>query len=469
MNLFSFRKKDPVGTGAGQIEIVTDEMGQKALAFGLIWRSLVTSGGQDFAVKAARQAGSSHFILRPQQVGHGKLPGESGTLPKRIFPASVIAARHLLGDALCILQVSESEFWLALVRNGNPSTIDRLLTGVDASEALLMARAILADHAQDSTGSRIFVHTDIEHHGFESVKALSVQELLDAAIDDEELLQPLPKQKMSTPKPVLYIGALAVLVLGAQQAWKASQREEAQRLAAALRGQVIDPVAAWSDAIRVWQSTRAAPSAMGLAEPREALSRLPVLWDGWILEKASCDASPLKPGATDRQWLCEAVYGRKRNGALTRDMLPKMPEGWTASFKPLNQMTVGWSVSQPATAIDVGTLASAQFHRVESTSLLQPLQAAFAQEPTFTFEPLKIEAPKNRDGTAVPVDPRVAGLSFADFTVSAPLRSIDALSNTKLIIVWTSLSLFYDATNPKIALSSSSLMGKATGTFYAKN
>lgn len=472
MNFFSKNKASPTKAKRGQIkpgqiETLSDSTGQRALAFGLAWRSLVTTGGSEFAAKTARSATSTHYIFRAQQVGHGKLAGKPNSWPKRLFPASVIAARHLLGDALCILKISENEFWVALLRNGSPTAVDWFLSGVDAGHALEEGRKLLLAHAEDGSDAKILVHTNIELHGFDSAKTLSVYDLLEAAIDDEELLRPVPKAQMSTPRPVLYLAGLMIVSLAGQEAWKWWRLDEAKKLAARMRGDVIDPASAWDTAMSNWQAVRAAPNPQGLDAPRQALAQLPVRWEGWILSSAKCSLDPLTPNAAHQSWSCGAAYKRSPMGAPTREMPSKIPANWSVSFTPLNEMTVAWRVEQSVMQFDIAKLQPVSKHRIETTSQLQALQQALSTEPKFVFAAVEVEAPKNQDGTRLAPDPRYRGLMSAVLQIQGPLRSIDAVANARLDIAWDSLSVSFEATEPRLSLRSSALMAQATGTLYA--
>lgn len=469
---FSFLKRGASKPGAGSskrppLELLVHANGRKALACGVQWRTVATSGGRDDAVKLARAVGATHYVFRGQQVGMGSMP--NGTDPSlMVFPTAVVAGRQHVGTAISAVKVTDTEYWIAATKDGSPTSADFFLTDVDEAEALWRVREL-----QEQLGgpSSVLVYTNIEHHGIDGAKSLSPEDMLDYPLGESDVMQPLPRAGMSVPKPVLGFVALAVVLLLGQKGWDMYEQQNRVRLAAMNQAAEVDPAQAWAQAIAAWEAGTAAPAPNSLVPVRMALNQLPLEWDGWRMGQASCNAGPVNPAAAPpaRLWSCKAVYTRNKTGNFNRDMARRLPAGWAVHFTPLTGMELTWSVHQPATTIKVGSLRRGEFFDVEMASRMQRLLPALAADVPFAFVPVEIPAPRKADGTSLPPEPQAQGIRQATLSVKAPLRSIDALISAHIEADWTNLSVVYDAQEPKGGIKSSALMAEARGSMYARN
>lgn len=472
MSLLTLGRKAAAGPAnkksAPRLELLEDASGGRALAFGIQWRSIATAGGRDEAVKLARQAGATHYLFRGQQLGLGVLP--SGGSPNvRIYPAASVAARHMVNNAICALRIAEGEYWIAALANGSPTSTDVFMQGDDA-EALERVRQITGQVYAGSQAAPT-VYTNIDGSGIEGAKPYSPEDMFQALVSGSEILQPLPKPGMTLPKPVLIVAAVLAVLVTAQQANQWWSKRQAQQLALLASSSEQDPAQAWAQEIAAWEAARPAADGYGLLQARDQLNRLPVRWEGWVMNSATCRAAPLNVvnGDAKRSWSCQAQYTRAPAGSVNRKMATVLPGDWAVSFTPLNGMNVHWSFIQPARPVKLAELPKADFFRVEVASRLQELLPALAGDLTYTFVPVEIPAPKRKDGTAHPTPPEAQGIAAATVVVKAPMRSIDALIKADVSANWQEITINFDNQEPKGALKASSLMAEAKGEMYAKN
>lgn len=469
MSLFKKKQKSS-SDKRKKIELIFDSYEKNALAFGLQWRSIVTADVQKTGTAMARAQAASHIIFRGQQVGFGSIdPKESPRLASgaAIYAAAQVAGRQYGGNSLFVVQVAPREYWIALVRNGLPTSTDIFLTSSDDSQVIQQANTYLAEVSDEALS--ITIYTNLRDHGFEGVvKYASVEDILLAATNEQDRVSAILKQSMTLPVPVLVVlGAGALLIAGQQgfKWWEAKQRLANMALN---KTETEDPAVAWARAVSEWEATSFGPSSAGLLAARESIGHLPVLWSGWRLVNAGCAAVPLTAPAAARPWSCTAAYARPRGAVLNREMVSGIPEGWNVTFSPLKGMSVSWSLSEPIAGLKVANLLPTKFHNIETTSQLQAIAPAFSSDIAFVFSPVAIPPPKGQDGTALPMDPSASGISESRLVLTGPLRSVDALIDRSLPADWSALDVrFSDATTPSII--SSAVMAEVKGVVYAKD
>lgn len=486
-----FKKKSTSARGAPKaksaVELITDNGGNKALVFGITWRSVATAGGRDAAAKIARSERATHFTYRGSQIGFGIIPGKAKDLPPALYPAAMLAAKQHAGDSIYVLRVYDDEgestaggsYWIALIRNGLPTSTDRFIEGIDDAEALAMAREIV--HPLISDDIKIGFYTNIERSGVDGAKLSSVEDLLDIAIIDEDRLQLVPRGGITIPKPVLGVIALAVVFLVGQRLYAMYDESERAKLAAQNAVVEEDPTVAWDRVINNWHASVSGPNARGLDAVRASMSDLPAKWDGWMLSRSACAVSPSVPAPAGADgapavaqsssvvWSCTAGYERQQIGKLTRDMVNQIPERWRVSFTPLNQMQLSWEVKVDKDPMSIGALPKQAHHNIETVSKLQQFSPAMSTAATFMFRPVDIAAPVSTTGAIFPPDSRTEGLTQADLQLRGPMRSIDALLNAGIDATWTSITLVYSPAASQADIRSSVITAEATGVLYAKN
>lgn len=471
MNLFKPKNK---ASGDGKtVELTFDHNEKNALAYGLQWRSLVTSNARATGLKMAKSAGATHFLFRGQQIGFGVVDTKynmhlsGGTA---IFPAAQVAARMFGGDGLFVLRVAEGEYWLALIRNGSPTSSDTFLSNSNDHDALALARVLGNDIADEKAA--IVVYTNLENHGMPGmVRVTSVEDILIGASNNEDRLQAMPKAGLSIPKPVLIVAGIGIALMAGKQGldWWANKKR--MELAALNRVTKEDPAVSWARAIAAWEATQLSPNVDGLVMARDSLGLLPVFLDGWVLGVSSCTAAPLEPAAKVRPWSCSASYDRVNSSSkYNRDMAQAFPKSWSVVFTPLRTMQVSWSLEQAVTPLVIANLKPTAYHNVETSSVFQSLLPALASDMSFAFVPVTIAPPLDAEGQPVPPPPDgvASSLRQAVISLKSPLRSIDFITEKNIPADWASITISVGS-GATPGLKSSALNAEITGVIYAKN
>ncbi len=446
------------------VTIASDAEGEKSIAFGVTWRAIASrNGGRQDALKLARAAGGTHLTFKQQQYGYGVLPAD---VVEPIYPAAQVAARQHGGDGVYAIKIFPGEYWLAVIRGGQPSSIDRVIHADTDLEVIGAAQAEIAEGVKEEVHYTIY--TNIDDHGLVGdVIGLAPEDLLLAAVGDEDVLEPIPKSASAIPKPVLYALLLAVVAGIGNKGWDMYQTRERERLA---RMNVVadePPQQAWARATAQWAAEHAAAAPSGLIAARVSLGKAPVVWGGWWLETATCDAGA--PATNSRVWNCSARYVRPETGKFNRDMDKVVPDGWRVQYQGLSLIVASWTFTQPSEPFRFEGLQKVGYHQVETVSRLQRLQPAFSQVGAISFTPVAIPAPKRKDGTAVPVIDSVPKFSEGTVAVKGPLRSLDALIADGIPADWTHLSLSYvpNSSGATASLKSSAITADARGAVFA--
>lgn len=469
------KTKSKQDSGRAPLLVAVDDNEPKAIAFGVSWRAVASrSSGRQDAIKIARGGGASHLISSLQQFGYGLVRPDDAPAGTKVFAAAKVAARQHGGDAIYALRVFEGEYWFAVIRGGQPSSIDRVIMSDNDMELIEAARQEIASGVEDNVTYTIF--TNLEDHDLsDKVRSLTAADLLLAATGEEDVLQPLPRKSGQIPTPVIAVVGVAVLVVLGNKGWSVYKEKERQRLARLSQSAEEPPEQAWARATKAWADMRRGPDPQGLAAVRVSLGSVPLVWGGWDLQSVTCNAAtPVapQPGAApqgDRRWGCAATYTRSQIGRLNREMKESVPAGWTVQYRGLETIIASWNVTQAAEPFKFEALRSIESHMVETVSRLQKLQPAFSQVGDLTFVPVEITPPRRADGTAVPMVASVPQLRVATFTLKAPLRSVDALIDAGVEADWQQISMYFKkAEGDKLDLKSSALTADIKAVIYAK-
>lgn len=477
MKLFNRTPKQSSSPGQKPVELVYDKDNESVcVAFGLQWSTIVTQGGADAGKKIAKTRGATHFIFKNQQIGYGVIQPRDGT---QIFPAAHIAARQHGGDAVHAIRIGPGEYWLCLIRNSQPTSVDKFIHSAGDELIESETRKLIETSAVD--GIELTVYTNLESHDFGATKNNSVEDLLLACGSEQDAMQELSGSSLTIPKPLLYGAAALALVLLAKEGWKLKvARDRANAIAVA--GVPVDepPEVAWTRAIGNWEKSHARVNESGLSAVRSVLGTVPAKWSGWRLLDVKCMAGDVvstgPAGSASgvsypmRNWNCAANYERSKVGILNRQMDIVAPEGWLVTFVPLNKMRATWTMPESVEVFKFLEMPSKKFHLVETVSRIQEIAPAFSSEVDFAFAPIAIPIPKRTDGSAYPADPKYSG-SSSKLLIKGPLRSIDKLMQAGVPADWDSFSLTVDATNSGTSstINQSAISAEVSGVIYAKN
>ena len=478
MALFKKKSKSNQDSGRSPLVVAVDENEPKAIAFGVSWRAVASrSSTRADAIKIARGGGATHLVSSLQQFGYGLVPADAAPAGTKVFAAARVAARQHGGDAIYALKLfpDTNEYWFAVVRGGQPSSIDRIILADNDMELIEAARQEIANGVEDSISYAVF--TNLEDHDLsDKARSLTAQDLMLAATGEEDVLQPLPKKSGQIPTPVIAVVGVALVVAVGNKAWSMYQEKERQRLARLSASAEEPPEQAWARATQAWAASHRAADPQGLAAVRVSLGSVPLIWGGWDLQVATCNVgAPVAPqqGAAsslgDRRWGCAATYTRSQIGRLNREMKDDTPAGWTIQYRGLDTIVATWNVTQAAQPFKFEALRSVEAHMVDTVSRLQKLNPAFGQVGDLTFVPVEITPPRKGDGTAVPMVASVPQLRAATFTLKAPVRSIDALIDAGVEADWQQISMYFKrAEGEKVDIKSSALTADIKAVIYAK-
>ena len=484
MAFFNKKLKSNRDSGRPPLVVAMDEHEPKGIAFGVSWRAVASrSSGRADAVKHARAGGATHLISTLQQFGYGLVPSDVPA-STRVYAAARVAARQHGGDAIYALKIFEGEYWFAVIRGGQPSSIDRVIMSDNDMDLITAAREEIENGVEDKVTYTIY--TNLEGHDLgEKARGLTAADLLMAASGDEDVLLPLPKKSGQIPTPVVAAVGIAVVVVLASKGWGYYQEKERQRLARLNQGAEVPPEQAWAAVTQAWANQHRAPDPKGLAAVRVSLGSVPLVWGGWDLQTATCNAAmapaaPVVPGVVqaiapaakpqgDQPWACTAVFNRTATGRLNREMKDIVPAGWNVQYRGLDTIVASWSVAQAAQPFRFENLRSQEFHQVETISRLQKLQPSFGQVGDIAFLPVEFTPPRKGDGTAMPIVPSVPQIRSATFTLKAPLRSVDALIEEGVDAEWQQITVtFKKAEGSQASLKSSALTADVKGVLFAK-
>lgn len=439
---------------APQAYLLASSDGAHTVAFGLRWRTLVRSGARETAIKTAKTGKATHLVLLGQQVGYadlGKNPPAAN-----LHAASVLAAKTQLASAIFCLRLDDEYFWIALTRNGQPSSIDEIRRG-DEPAAHDAIRELL--HAHESED--IAVLSDLTNPGPNSAR-FSLMDLFDGVrhANGSEALVALPKGTAAIPKPVMAMVVLAGAGMLAKSLWDdhVAAKEALERAAGI--NQELDPRTAWQPVIDKWLADNPTPDHGPLLSARRSIADLPVAWHGWWLTGVRCQAGQMAQNLLT--WTCSANYKRTPAGvtstAMGEAVQKKMPSAAIA-FPTLGSMMVNWSL-QPAAArsVNLADLSLPEPQTVAMASAIQPVLAALAQVPELKMAVVEMQPPRKSDGTAHPKPEGMTEIYAAPINLKGPLRSLDYALTKLPPVDWTAFGVLFDE---RIEGNSKGLIGSA--------
>lgn len=466
------RSKNGSVAKRGQMEMLASSEGTTQLAFGLRWVSVVTSGGRPAAIKVVKQNKGTHLLYRGQQFGFGTAPADviKADPPVSIFPAAAVAARQFGGNAIHAIKIGDGEYWFAVIRNGQPTSDDDFIRA--DSDSVIVQEVERVVNTAHEEGTSYEIYTNLDLHDLGPIKRNSAEDLLMAAISDDDVMTLIPKKSViDVPKPIMYAIIAVFSLIAVSKGWEYKKKVEAQKLAEANRPLPSEPPEiAWGRAISDWEQTKAKPDPNGLVKVRQSLGEVPVSWYGWDLDVAVCNAGEINVAAKKRIWSCLASYKKTKLSKTNEEMSKLVPENWSLSYSPMDKLNANWSIQDDSEPIKISELQPSIVHLTETASVIQKLLPTFNQVSGFAFANVEIPAPKKPDGTAYGPDPLINGFKSANLTLDGPLRSIDKLSQAGLPILWTSISL----RSPSIekldpGINTSALTANASGVIYAKD
>lgn len=409
--------------------IVRSADGQIMLAFGLSWTPEI-SDARSTTLAAMHKAKSTHMLRDQGVTGHVRLVGLAKGQSQTIYAGAIVAAQHLgAEDGVFALTLPNGFVW-----------VTTLSAGVPMSEQILDIDAALG-LAQHWVGT---VFTDLELPS-ETIGSLNTQpyqlaDLLALSPTSRARLTAVPRKKAlsSVPRPVLWaMGAMLtyLAVDFAFEQYETQTRQATQMRNAAERAQQqAEAQSAWHNIIKREMSTKS--QQIDLTALHQGISRLPVLWQGWPMEAATCESSvpSTAPGALAapqnlKTWNCVAMYNApdsKLGPRVTPNRELIVPQGMTVEFLPTKRVSLRWQVQTPTQPLNLTDLITRHDHAVGTASLLQSNAPQLTSLPDIVFSAWRIDAPKV-DGIAAPMPQNLVIPLSAPITIRGNLPAVQRL------------------------------------------
>lgn len=489
MSIFTRKARavaSPATNEARPLQLLQDASGNRTLAIGMTWRTVMVAGGATVALRMAKEAKATHYCqVDGQVVGYGTLRPKSrkNPLPSLIFPAASVAAHYLGGDALIALHLSESEVWLAFIRAGVPSGTEEIITGTSdlSLDELVSARC----RELIDPSPQFMVYTDLDLDLGERVSSVvnfALSQLLDIPPrQTDKLLLTEAKgsfEGLKIPGPVIAMGTVALVLFGGWTGygqWKKYKAADERAKEAARVAREENPEIVWKAAFAKFRQSTPNPSVDAIKQVRESFRMLPAKWMGWSVKTATCKAAD--PAGGNQVWACIAHYNiTARIGAATNLQLkPTVPAGYTVNFLPTKSLNLTWMVTTHSPPIDISKLPSRIEHLVGTASKIQRLAPAFNEAPTIAFAPVKLDAPRGkRSGTVIPMPATFVMPTSSKLSIKGPLRSVDTILANGLAADWRTMTLIFNESSradgrQPTGIRQSALQAEITGVLYAKD
>lgn len=392
---------------------------QNALVMGMSWQTVL---GQDLtvaAMKAARQAGATHFTQagpRSPAVGLLKAEGRDrrAKAKTRLYSAAAAFAQlHRHGTQIVSAELPSGEVWIAVAVDGTVQTGgDKVLPNADAGRQALE--------------TLIERYRDAVIHGAARTGAMPFQLSQLATLANTQSSLRRAAFRLSMISPVWWV-VLALLVSylawdAFQTWWHEKQAMEQQRLDAMRTS--VDAHALWQQALNKWARATRADGESGLLRLLESVAQAPVTPGRWVLAEVFC-----QPAAQ----VCSAKYKRSRL-ADNNTLQAALPADWHVVFPDLETAKVDWKMAsqaagKPLQLADIPDAAAVEDTWAASWQALTPALQDFKLDPIKTV-PVRVPNIRLPNGLEQPVE-LPSGMTvpaMLGFTVNAPLRSLYALA-----------------------------------------
>ncbi|MDQ2148116.1 hypothetical protein RBI22_05310 [Alcaligenaceae bacterium C4P045] len=391
---------------------------QNALVVGMSWQTVL---GQDLtaaAMKAAHQAGATHFTQAgPRSAAVGLLTAmgrdRRASAKTRLYSAAAAFAQlHRHGTQIVCTELPSGAFWVAVAINGTVQAGgDRILEDEQAARKAL-----------DGLINR---YRDAAIHGVNQPGALPFQfSQLNALANAQSSLR-RASFRLSMISPIWWVVlalTLTYFVWDTFQTWL-HEREALERQRLEQVRTAVDAHALWRDALNQWAKITRTDGQSGLESLLNAVAQMPLTPGRWTLKEVAC---------TPASRTCTADYARGKL-ADNNTLKTALPSAWKVSFLNLDTARVTWMWSavpaqRPLALKDIpratelervwipgwqGLSPALQDVKLDAAKTA-PVSVPNIQLPNGLEQPVELPA-----DMAVPV--------IQAFTINAPLRSLYGL------------------------------------------
>lgn len=468
--MFSLKKLIKRGPKGKQGLVVQSQDAQTMLALGLHWAPEISASGRH-ASESAQKARATHMLKAPGMTAHVRLVGLAKNHAQPIYAAALLAAQRLgQTDGTYALTVPTGQVWVSIVSAGIPTSEQLLDHQTAVSQAATWTGHIYTDlDPLLSSRTQAPTSTNAERYSF--------ADLLTITPPSFAILNPVPRKRLMSgiPRPLLWALAAGLIYFAqsfALEQWQTSVQQAKQAQAAEQRLlQQEEAKVAWR--VKVKNELAQRSQQIDLSALRESINKMPVLWQGWSLESASCEAKTLKksnqgPSAPasvvshTKTWMCAARYNApdaKHGATITPNNVLIAPPGMSIEYAPTKRASLLWQIETPATPLTLDVLPPQDYHRVTTSSLLQANASALSSLPDIVLSAWRIEAPKI-DGIAAPMPQDLVLPLSAPLNLKSSLPVIDRLQS-QLKADWQKLVL--TTSQDQVGIEA-----ELTGVLYAK-
>jgi len=392
---------------------------QNALVVGMRWQTVL---GQDLtaaAMKAAQQAGATHFTQAgPRSPAVGLLTARGrdrrAKAKRRLYSAAAAFAQlHRHGTHIAWADLPQGGVWIAVAVDGTvQSAGDRVLTDAKA--------------AHQALNGLIERYPEAGVHGADRPGALPFQFSQLAALANTQSSLRRAAFRVSMISPIWWVVLGLVLAYFAWDTfktwWHERQALERQRLES-LRT-AVDAHALWQQALENWAQGTCTQGEAGLAQLLDALTQVPINPGRWVLQEAACQPATRS---------CTAKYTRGKL-ADNNTLKAKLPSSWKVFFSNLDTASVSWSLGDEFRARslalrNIPPAAELEGKWIPSWQALSPALQDVKLEPAKSV-PVRVPNIQMPNGleqpVALPADMSIPVMR--SFTLNAPLRSLYGLA-----------------------------------------
>jgi hypothetical protein len=436
------------------------------------WRVLITAGDTTAqALKIAREAKSTHYIHGKNEkfVGSIRLPKQNkNSSPVSQYALAYVAAKAYPNSAWLLNLPDSDLIWACLCNGGAPVAGSDRLMAIDEVHSFVENNRVFIEELKPK-GGEFFSSIDVAGKTHE----MSFADLI-GMTSEEALLSKLDKGSFVALRNIprkywVFAGVAIAAVLGQRyySQWEEAQRIIQSKLEKASNAEANDPALLFKKALDAWRLEQGAPSHTALMTLQATLFKMPVKIGSWSFKRVDCTSVVKNKTAL---WGCSANYVRDSYPAQSNnDFASLAPKDWVLSWSPLNEVKAKFSVPFEYVPITDAVMRTRVQHQTDTISKYQLIDKAFSNAQLLAFGPIVLPQIKKPDGTAfVPPIDMIGQYGKAEFSITAPLRSIDIFPLDENGVAWTAVSVTV-AQDARPSLTTSRLTMTAKGSLYAKN
>jgi len=388
----------------------------RALAFGLVWASVIGTKPEKQARQHARKANAQFYTrarTRSTVVGLLTLRQSENRRIKKLdlYSAAAAFARAYDRGAVAVhLPLRDGGFWVSAAVDG------MIQIGTD----------VIHDTAE--AAAQHLAHLRQQHPTLQVLGSDTSDGKLQEGVFLDNLTETVKLQRTTvTASDLPWALWLMLGVLAALLAWQTfSQRHAArqQALLDASRQRVaVDPVAAWRDALHAWAQGQTMHGMPALYAMLASIARMPVSPGRWELDTIDCQPT-----------LCQALYRRTRladNPSLHAALPPEWSIQWIDIDSARISVPTHWRSNQRG---DLTAMLDEHTYVHDMLAHWQRLRPAMQDIRIGAKTAVEIPAPlaPNVDGNPAPLPfPAQSGLTrpfLREVTIHAPLRTMQTLA-----------------------------------------